>query len=151
MSSIITSDHPLSVPRQKSLNALLDTLIPASSDGNMPSATDVGFELYLQTQADELLPILRKILEDIGDDFPDQTREAQQDIIRHFSATNGEVFQAVLTRVYDCYYQNDAVRRKIGVVAGPLFPQGNTLEPGDLSLLDPVIAHSDQHEYRKPD
>ena len=30
----------------------------------------------------------------------------------------------------------------IGVGSGPPFPRGNTLEAGDLSLLDPVIAHS---------
>jgi hypothetical protein len=39
---------------------------------------------------------------------------------------------------------------QIGVVTGAPFPQGNQVPPGDLSLLDPVIAHSERHVYRKP-
>ena len=37
----------------------------------------------------------------------------------------------------------------IGVVTGAPFPQGNQVSPGDLSLLDPVIEHSERHVYRK--
>jgi len=34
------------------------------------------------------------------------------------------------------------VLRAIGVGAGPPFPRGNTVEQGDLSLLDPVLGSS---------
>ena len=37
----------------------------------------------------------------------------------------------------------------IGMVQGAVFPQGNEVMAGDLSLLDPVIANSEQHQYRK--
>jgi hypothetical protein len=41
------------------------------------------------------------------------------------------------------------VRRAIGVVTGAPFPQGNVLEAGDLSLLDPVLRNADRHRYRE--
>ncbi len=69
--------------------------------------------------------------------------------VREFSANDPPLFQALLTRVYDCYYQNDRVRVQIGVVTGAPFPQGNQVAQGDLSLLDPVIEHSERHVYRK--
>jgi hypothetical protein len=59
------------------------------------------------------------------------------------------MFMTLLPRVYDCYYQDDRVRRNIGVVTGAPFPQGNEVMPGDLSLLDPVIENSDRHRYRE--
>jgi hypothetical protein len=31
-------------------------------------------------------------------------------VVRDFSASDPPLFQALLTRVYDCYYQNDRVR-----------------------------------------
>ena len=51
--------------------------------------------------------------------------------------------------MYDCYYQDDRVRSKIGVVTGAVFPQGNQIIPGDLALLDPVIENASRHSYRK--
>ena len=44
-----------------------------------------------------------------------------------------------------CY----GVREAIGMIKGPVFPQGNEVSAGDLSLLDPVIANSEQHKYRQ--
>ncbi|MEJ2089355.1 MAG: hypothetical protein P8Y69_12980 [Gammaproteobacteria bacterium] len=42
MSEMISTDRPLSEGQQVLLTALLDTLLPASADGRMPSAADVG-------------------------------------------------------------------------------------------------------------
>jgi hypothetical protein len=70
--------------------------------------------------------------------------------VSDFGAIDPPLFQTLLTRVYDCYYQNDRARVQISVVTGAPFPQGNQVAPGDLSLLDPVIAHSGRHVYRKP-
>jgi hypothetical protein len=39
-----------------------------------------------------------------------------------------------------CYYQDDQVVVALGMEARPPFPKGNVVEPGDLSLLDPVRA-----------
>src|SRR6476646_6297842 len=105
----------------------------------MPSAADVGFDTYLLAQAEDLLPLLIAALQRFEPSFVDLSLADRCERVREFSAIDPALFQALLTRVYDCYYQNDRVRVQIGVATGAPFPQGNKVEQGDLSLLDPVI------------
>jgi hypothetical protein len=114
----------------------------------MPSAADVDFEGYLQDQGEDVLAVLPSILEHFESAFIDLPIEARYERMSAFSAEHPELFLALLPRVYDCYYQDDRVRREIGVVTGAVFPQGNTVPAGDLSLLDPVLECSDRHRYR---
>ena len=149
MPDIISTDHPLTRSQQLLLAALLDTLVPASDDGTMPSAADVGFDAYLFTQAEEFVPLLVSALQRFEPAFADLSLTDRCARVREFGANDPALFQALLTRVYDCYYQNDRVRVQIGVATGAPFPQGNQVPAGDLSLLDPVIERSARHVYRK--
>jgi len=149
MTHIIATDSPLTAHQQSLLSALLDTLVPASKDGEMPSAAEVGFDTYLLTQAEDFVPELISTLQHFEPVFTGLSMNARCERVSEFSAANPGLFQSLLTRVYDCYYQNHRVRAKIGVVAGAPFPQGNQITPGDLSLLDPVIEHSARHRYRQ--
>ena len=149
MPDIISTDHPLTRAQQLLLAALLDTLVPASDDGTMPSAADVGFDAYLLAQAEDFIPVLISALQRFEPSFVDLPLADRCERVREFSATDSSLFQALLTRIYDCYYQNDRVRVQIGVATGAPFPQGNQVPQGDLSLLDPVIEHSERHAYRK--
>lgn len=150
MADIISTDHPLTRAQQILLAALLDTLVPGSDDGAMPSAAEVQFDVYLLAQAEEFVPLLKSALQCFEPSFVDLPLTDRCERVREFSVSDPQLFQALLTRVYDCYYQNDRVRVQIGVVTGAPFPQGNQVTPGDLSLLDPVIRNSDRHVYRKP-
>jgi len=132
------------------LRALLDTLVPASEDGRMPSACEVGFDAFLVTQGEAFAPALQAILAQLGDDFATLSAEARHEKVADLSASEPALFAGLLAQVYDCYYQDDRVRRAIGVVQGPVFPQGNEVARGDLTLLDPVIENSDQYRYREP-
>jgi len=132
------------------LRVLLDTLVPASEDGRMPSACEVGFDAFLVTQGQAFAPALQAILEQLGDDFATLSAEARHEKVTEWSASEPALFAGLLAQVYDCYYQDDRVRRVIGVVQGPVFPQGNEVARGDLTLLDPVIENSDQYRYREP-
>ena len=149
MPEIISTDHPLTRGQQVLLAALLDTLVPASDDGAMPSAADVGFDSYLLTQAEDFVPHLISVLQQFEPSFADLSTAERCERVRVFSAANPVLFQLLLTRVYDCYYQDDRVRVQIGVVTGAPFPKGNQIPHGDLSLLDPVIANSGRYTYRK--
>ena len=150
MPDIISTDHPLTRAQQMLLAALLDTLVPASEDGAMPSAADVGFDAYLLAQAEDFIPMLISTLQRLEPSFVDLSLADRCERLRELGASDPQLFQALLTRVYDCYYQNDRVRVQIGVAKGAPFPQGNQVARGDLSLLDPVIAHSERHFYRRP-
>ena len=149
MPDIISTDHPLPRDQRRILAALLDTLVPASDDGAMPSAAEVDFDGYLRDQAPDFVPHLVGMLQHFESAFVDSTPPERHARVRAFSVTHPPLFQLLLTRVYDCYYQDDRVRVQIGVVAGAPFPHGNTVPAGDLSLLDPVIANARRHAYRK--
>lgn len=149
MLNLDSTDHPLSEQQQLLLVALLDTLIPASKDGTMPSAADVDFKYYLSMQAADFVADLTSILGQLDPAFPDLSLSERCDQLTEFSASEPQAFQNLLSRVYDCYYQDDRVRSKIGVVTGAVFPQGNQIIPGDLALLDPVIENASRHSYRK--
>ncbi len=116
MPDIISTDYPLTRAQQILLAALLDTLVPASDDGAMPSAADVGFDAYLLAQAKDFVPPLISALQHFEPAFVELSLADRCERVREFSTTDPPLFQALLTRVYDCYYQNDRVRLQIGVV-----------------------------------
>ena len=145
----VSTNHPFSEQQQSLLAALLDALIPASRDGTMPSAADVDFKVYLRTQAADFVAELTSILGQLDPAFPDLSLKQRCEQLTELGANEPQAFQNLLSRVYDCYYQDDRVRREIGVVTGAVFPQGNRIIPGDLALLDPVIANASRHGYRR--
>jgi hypothetical protein len=144
---IISTDHPLTRAQQILPAALFDTLVPAS-DGR--DAERGGRRLrYVSARAGGgsaplLIAALQVSSHRSSNSLADRCGTRPR-IQRERSAA----VSSLLTRVYDCYYQNDRVRVQIGVVSGAPFPQGNQVVQGDLSLLDPVIEHSERHVYRK--
>ena len=140
----------LSDGQQAILPALLDTLVPASDERGMPSAADVDFAGYLATQGGGVVPLLQAVLDQLGDGFAAASGEERVAQLTAFQDEQRGLFMPLLAAVYDCYYQDPRVRRQIGMVQGPVFPQGNDVAQGDLSLLDPVIENADAHRYRDP-
>ena len=65
----------LSESQQAVLSALLDTLVPASADGGMPSAAEVGFDAFLRTQARDFVPELLSWLDELGPGFAELAAE----------------------------------------------------------------------------
>lgn len=149
MADLISTDRTLDAALQAVLDALLDTLVPASNDGRMPSAAELGFLPHLEQRDATYIPQLEAVLARFDPGFVAGTQDERVQVVRQFSTAEPATFNALLLRVYDCYYQNDRVRRAIGMVEGPVFPQGNTLAQGDLALLDPVLRNSARHQYRK--
>ena len=52
---VIATDHPLTAEQRQTLSAVLDTLVPASDDGTMPSAATLDFIGYLHDKAPEFV------------------------------------------------------------------------------------------------
>ncbi len=143
----MTNDTKTATPtfneaQQCRLSALLDTILPASEDGSMPSAKELDFLAYLSEQAAAFLPVLAQIVDGFDDEFPDQPLSARVAVVAAFAETGGQAFDALLFRVYDCYYQDHRVRELIGAQPGPPFPRGNVIPAGDLSGLDAVVKRS---------
>ena len=144
------SEPVLNEAQRAALPALLDTLVPASTDGEMPSAADVGFDAYLVTTGESAVPMIRAVLDQLGDGFVEGAAEARRARLEEIQRAQPELFTGLLAVVYDVYYQDERVREQIGVVRGAVFPQGNEIVQGDLSLLEPVIENADRYRYRAP-
>lgn len=139
---VIATDQPFSAAQQATLSALLDTILPASDDGTMPSAAELDLPSYLREAAEEFIPVLAQIIEQFDEAFPSQHLTERHAIVEAFSSRELELFNTLLYHTYTCYYQNDRVLEGIGSAVGPPFPRGNTIKQGDLSLLDPVLQGS---------
>ncbi len=146
---VIATDHPLTTSQQQTLAALLDTLLPASDDGTMPSAQALDLIGYLTEKNAEFIPVLVEAIGHFDDGFAGLSLSDRYPVVEAFSKAQAELFDELLFHTYDCYYQDDRVLEGIGMAAGPPFPTGNTIEAGDLSLLDPVMQTS--RTYRKYD
>jgi hypothetical protein len=134
--------QPLSGAQQRRLSALLDTVLPASEDGAMPSAGELDFLAFVQAQSADFMPALARILDHFDDEFPDRPLATRLAILEEYAGMEAKAFNGLLFQIYDCYYQDDRVRGLIGVLPGPPFPQGNVVAAGDLSLLDAVVERS---------
>lgn len=126
--------------QRRRLAALLDTILPASGDGTMPSAAEIDFPAYLDEQAPEFRAELVAILERFDNDFPGLALDRRVALVQAFSESDKPAFRRLVFRVYDAYYQTDLVRLAIGARPGPPFPSGHTIPAGDLSSLEAVKA-----------
>ena len=138
---LIASDAPFTPEEHAILRALADTIVPASEDGVMPSAGELDVAGFVAENAADFLEELGEILDAFDAEFAGETLAVRVDQVKAFSEARPEAFQRLLAEVYGCYYQDPRALEGIGVGAGPPFPRGNTVESGDLSLLDPVMAN----------
>jgi hypothetical protein len=130
--------------QRRTLNVLLNLIIPPSKDGKMPSAADVGFFDYLDSN--KQMPWLKEGLQKIvveslnkyGKEFSVLNGSEQTQLIHSIKRLYRKFFNRLTTQVMQCYYQNDDVLEAIGLETRPPFPKGYLLEEGDITLLEPV-------------
>jgi len=144
---IIASDGRLSKIQSDKLFAMLDTIIPASEDDRLPSAGEMPFVEYLERQEPDYFEILIFLIEALDDEFVSADYDTRYDSLQEVSRKDQSRFNGLIRHVYTSYYENDRIMEAIGVQPGPPFPRGNTIEAGDLSLLDSVM--SKPRSYRK--
>jgi hypothetical protein len=147
MSDLIATDNLLNEAQKAIFEALVDTLVPAGEDELMPSASEVDVLSYIVDSAPDFAPQLAAIVDSFNDEFVSSGEERRVQLVQEFEQAQPELFGGLLFHTYARYYQDARVLEGIGLTAGPPFPRGNTVEAGDLSLLDPVMEKS--HGYRK--
>ena len=138
----------------RDLEALLDTLIPRSSDGKHPGAAELGIAVAIQQSA-EGDAMLRATIEGVmeplavaarregADCFADLDEGTRVELLQELVAASPELLPGLLPPVYTAYYQRPEVVRAIGIESWPPHPKGYELEAGDLTLLDPVRRRGD--------
>lgn len=131
------------------LTLVLDELIPPTADGRLPGAGTLGAGAIVQGAAAStpgLEPLLAQglaALDDIArrsdpDGFTALSRAARIEALRALETASPVLLPTLLTLACVGYYSNDKVLTALNGNARPPHPQGYTLEPDDLALLEPV-------------
>jgi hypothetical protein len=126
------------------LTLVLDAIIPASSDGKLPGAGEAGVADYI----DRVLRTMTDLLAMVTDGLAELERSARERHGRAFTALDPDQRAALLSEqgfvfpltlhTYAGYYQTAPIVEALGLEARAPHPGGYTMEPNDLTLLEPV-------------
>jgi len=132
------------------LREVLDEIIPPSADGSFPGAGELGVgeqvaDVLAQQPEfgrviEQGLASIRRLAESRNSSgFGGLSRSERAALLREIEAAEPAFFGALVMHTYFGYYTDRRITDRLGV-RNPPQPDGYDLEPGDLSLLDPVRA-----------
>lgn len=140
MQSETDTTGPMDETRKRTLISLLNALIPASADGKMPGAGEVGLGDAEPAWLDGVLDFFgREAESQFGHEFHDLPPVEQAKLVEQFKRREFRLFNQLVTEMVQCYYVNGAVRMGLGMEARAPFPDGYYVPEGDLALLEPVF------------
>ncbi len=123
---------------RKSLAMIVELIIPASEEYDVPSAADDKILAAIIRSAEPHHPSLQKALaafEDLS-----AGSENAGDAFRLKFPEEAEILQALTVQNY---YGDDRVMRSLGMENRPPFPGGYSLDQNDWSVLDPVRGRTE--------
>jgi hypothetical protein len=132
------------------LRQVLDAIIPPSSDGSFPGAGELGVGERIEEMLAEQPDFARTIEEGLASigrlaesrhssGFGALSEAEREGLLHEAEAAQPASFGALVMCAYLAYYSDRRITERLGV-RNPPQPEGYDLEPGDLSLLDPVRA-----------
>ena len=122
--------------------ALLDALLPANNDLELPSATNpvIVADILSSIQSSAVATIksgmdrLAQQANERGSAFVDLDPPERIDLFLN----DPDIYRVLASIVLQCYYRADEVVQSLGMELRPPYPEGFTVTQGDLTLLDPV-------------
>lgn len=145
--------------QQRSLAALLDELVPARPEADLPGAGALGLAAEVARAAvgkpglaaalDDGLARLAALAQQRGAaSFADLEPAARRAALDELAAQAPGCLPALCFLAYAEYYRAPRVLAGLGHPPRPPYPLGYEVPPTDFSLLDPVRARSPF--YRRP-
>ena len=141
------SDAGLTPVQSETLSALLNMIVPPSTDGRMPGAAEIAALARHVAEARTSLPLRehldqlnRGALSRCGVAFAAVDEAGRVSLVDEMRRRDSMVLDQLALETVTCYYQQDRVLEGLGMEARPPYPKGYQVEQGDLSLLDPVMA-----------
>jgi hypothetical protein len=138
----------LDADRLVTLNALVDTLIPPSTDGRLPGAGAVGVAERIADAVrtdPELGRLVRAGLERLDDNqrvaggrFAQLDDVGRAAAVTELQTAHKEAFESIVFHTCRAYYQDERVVAALGLEARPPFPKGYEVAETDPALLEPV-------------
>ncbi len=153
MSDLISSDGPFTPAQLEVLRTIVNQIIPASTEYNVPSAADetIFNDIVSSLGADEdSRRQVQRLLDRIHEHSPDYvslSSRAQADITNEIRREHAEPASTLTAATALCYYRDDRVMQSLDMEARAPFPEGYEVDQGDWSLLDPVRRRGEI--YRK--
>jgi hypothetical protein len=118
------------------LRRVAGLMIPQSEAFGMPGADDPLIFADLLASLGRDLPAIREALSLI--------KQAQQSdaaaMAAMLTSTRPDLCASLVSVVTRCYYRDNRVMKSIGMAVRAPYPEGFSIEPNDLTLLDPVKA-----------
>jgi hypothetical protein len=139
---------PLSATQRATLDAVLDLIVPPSTDGRMPGAAEVGVPEWMAAQVPDAFPRLcdeldeldRRAREAHARGFAELDSPRRQALVDAIRAASPSFMSRLAVETVTCYYLHDRVLQGLGMELRPPAPKGYQVVQGDLSLLAPVRA-----------
>lgn len=126
------------------LKTVIDTMLPGDSVLGMPCASAIDFEIYLKQHnlnqlSFEFIQMLNKVCEEKkGMAFVDLDEVQKMQAINACKLVDVRVFSAMVGHLLKAYYTAPVVLMKIKSGSVPPFPNGNSIEDDDWSILESV-------------
>lgn len=131
----------------RTLASVLDEIIPPS--GKMPGAGALGLVRHIEQtvqQSPELKPVIAQGLAAAdqlarsrnAECFAALSKDQKVEVLRELESSMPAFLSSLIFPTYIGYYQHPRVGAALGLGGHAPHPQGYTMEPNDLSLLDPV-------------
>ena len=138
---------------QRALAALVEMIIPASTEFGVPSAADPEIFVEILSDAErhharfsDALAALETLAREPHDaDFADLSTEQRNGVADSFRETRSGDAELIAAVTAQCYYRDERVMDSIGMEPRPPHPLGYAVEQGDWSLLDPVRTRPAMH------
>jgi hypothetical protein len=130
----------------RALEIIVDMIIPASAEHELPSASDPVIFADILSAANAhhdlvtaaLSALDRVAYDSQGRGFLAVDQGLGDAIVAAFRQAHPNEADLLATITVTCYYRDDRVMRSHGMEARAPHPAGFTVEEGDWSLLDPV-------------
>jgi len=148
-------NRPFTNQEKRIFLALVDMIIPASEELNIPGASDtLIFKNIIANSAKNHQKILESLsaLETLAQEkenasFANLLIDQRVRIIKIFRETYPTEANMFENLTSQCYYQDDRIMISLGMEPRPPYPEGFIVEQGDWSLLEPVRKR--EKFYRK--
>lgn len=135
--------------QHRALARVIDEIIPPSEDGRLPGAGEVGVTHYIEQVLRPMPELAAMVVEGLtaleelatqrhAQPFGALSRAQQSELLQVLSMSAQAFPPVLMIHTFAGYYQSDRILRALGLEPRPPHPKGYTMDPNDLTLLDPV-------------
>ncbi len=132
--NLIGSDAALTPAQEQTLRRILGSMIPASTEHNVPGADDDAIVADVLIAGGPALPLLAGALDALAG------YERVDELVSTLRREHSEAAGLLMALTAQCYYRDDRVMASLDMEPRAPFPQGYEVADGDWSLLEPVRA-----------